>query len=60
MFCCRGCVVSYESMKSVCDRYNRALDSLLQLVCDGSLQTVVVANVRRPDQMHEMWTIGDH
>ena len=29
--CC--CVYSYDSMKSVCDRYNRALDSLLQLVC---------------------------
>lgn len=40
-FCCRYwfwkyCIncryFSYESMKSVCDRYNRALDSLLNLV----------------------------
>ena len=32
---------SFESMKSLCDRYNRAIDSLLQLVsediCSNSL-----------------------
>lgn len=29
--CCRICF-SYESMKSLCDRFNRAIDSMLQMV----------------------------
>jgi len=38
-------VSSYESMKSVCDRYNRALDSLLQLVRTFQSDALLFADI---------------
>ena len=32
MYCLLSLFDSYESMKSLCDRYNKAIDSILQLV----------------------------
>ena len=33
---------SYESMKCLCDRYNRAIDSVRQLVSDALLNVSVI------------------
>ena len=35
---------SYESMKSLCEKYNRAIDSLLQLVGDRKFRGSGVAH----------------